>query len=37
MLRVLFLILALGLATAAVTAGHAEPGGPMGRGCGANC
>jgi hypothetical protein len=35
MLRVLFLVLALGLATAAAT--HAEPGGPMGRGCGANC
>ena len=37
MLRVLFLILALGTGAAAVTAGHAEPGGPMGRGCGANC
>ncbi len=37
MLRVLFLILALGIGAATVTAGHAEPGGPMGRGCGANC
>lgn len=37
MLRVFFLVLALGLAMAAGTALHAEPGGPMGRGCGANC
>ena len=37
MLRVLFLILALGVGTAAVTASHAEPGGPMARGCGASC
>lgn len=37
MLRILFLVVALCAATAAGSAIHAEPGGPMGRGCGANC
>lgn len=37
MLRMFFLILAFGLATAAAPPGHAEPRGPMGQGCSPNC
>ena len=37
MLRIVFLIVFLCAAAGAGTSGNAEPRGPVGQGCGANC